>query len=56
MRAEAAPTHEFEKLWLAPVERPEDLPRLAAEGQLCFVKSLDVVFVFDGGSWRVVSR
>ena len=53
MRADTTPTREYEMVWLAPVERPEDLPRLAADGQLCFVKSVDLVFVFDGGSWRI---
>jgi len=56
MRTETAPTREFEMVWLSPVERPEDLPRLAAPGQLCFVKSVDLVFAFDGTAWRVAKR
>ena len=52
MRSETAKTHQFEDAWLAPVESFADLPALAAEGQLCFVKGEDVVYVYASQRWR----
>jgi hypothetical protein len=51
MRAETAKTHRFEDAWLAPVDTVHDLPVLAAEGQLCFVKSEDRVYVYTERRW-----
>ena len=55
MRAESAPTVKYESLWLPPVPDEASLPKLAADGQFCFVQDRDEVFVFDDGAWKPMS-
>jgi hypothetical protein len=40
-----------EGAWAPPVELSEELPELAPEGQLCFVKSEDAIYERRGRSW-----
>ncbi len=40
-----------EGAWAPPVELAEELPELAPEGQLCFVKSEDAVYERRGREW-----
>ena len=46
-------TVRFEKSgWLAPVERPADLPiSSVANGSLCYVKGKDDVYTLINGVW-----
>lgn len=54
MRSESAPTVKYESLWLPPVPDEASLPKLAADGQLCFVQDRDEVFVYMDGRWQTL--
>ena len=41
--------------WAPPVEHAEELPHLAPEGQLCFVKSEDAIYERRGRAWATVT-
>lgn len=48
-------TELYENLWLKPVERVEELPAAANEGQICFVTGEGRTYAFREGQWIVAS-
>ena len=46
-----ARTELYEDLWLKPVDRVEDLPRDAKDGQICFVSSEARTYAYREGKW-----
>lgn len=44
-------TQQFEDFWLPPVEKVENLPATANDGQMCFVKTEGRVYAYQQGAW-----